>query len=320
MATEAAYLIDANNYIFRAYHAIPLMSSAGGRPTNATYGFVRTLLKLLRERKPERVAAVFEGAVSFRKEFYPAYKQNRAEPPDPLKPQFQDSRRAAAAIGIPCLEVEGYEADDLIGTLAERLRAGGFRVVVVSGDKDMAQLVGPGITLFDIARDEEFDVEAVVNRFGVRPEQIPDLLALHGDAIDNIPGIPGVGAKTAQVLLSSLGSLDAIRACPDRIEGLPIRNAAALKQRVTAGLETALIARRLATIVRDIPIELDFEELCYRGADRPEVKRLFDELAFGPRVWGEVPRWADAVPCDGGATSTDDTPADTTPVAPRERA
>jgi 5'-3' exonuclease len=288
---DAAYLIDANNYIFRAFHAIPAMGTAGGKPTNATYGFLRTLLKLLRERKPDRVAAIFEGRVSFRSNLYQAYKQNRIEPPDPLKPQFADCRRAAEAIGIPCLEADGFEADDLIGTLAERLGADGHRVVLVSGDKDFAQLVSPGITLLDIARDEELDVQGVIERFGVRPEQIPDLLALHGDSIDNIPGVPGVGKKTAGLLLRSFRSLEDIAACPDRIEGLPIRNAAAVKQRVMAGLETARLARQLATIVREVPFALDPERLRYHGADRAEVETLFDELEFGARVRAEIPRW-----------------------------
>ncbi len=294
MSQETAYLIDANNYIFRAYHAIPPMTTAKGQPTNATYGFIRTLLKLLRERRPQRVAAIFEGAISFRNDLYAGYKQNRTEPPDALKPQFADCRRAAVAIGIPCLEAGGYEADDLMGTLAERLRSAGHRVVLVSGDKDMAQLVGTGITLLDIARDEEFDVDGVVARFGVRPEQIPDLLALHGDSIDNIPGIPGIGTKTALILLSALHSLDNIAACPDRIEGLKIRNAAAVKHKVMAGLETAKLARRLATIACDIPFDFDADELRYQGADRDEVEHLFEELEFGPRVRAEIPHWADA--------------------------
>jgi 5'-3' exonuclease len=292
--SEAAYLIDANNYIFRAYHAIPPMTTAAGQPTNATYGFLRTLLKLLRERAPEWAVAIFEGAVTFRNQLYPQYKQNRVEPPDALRPQFADCRRILAAIGIPCLEVDGYEADDVMGTLAERIRATGHRVVLVSGDKDMAQLVGDGITLLDIARDEEFDTEKVAERFGVRPEQIPDLLALHGDSIDNIPGIPGIGTKTARILLRSFRSLDDIAAAPDRIEGLAIRNAAAVKHRVMAGLETARLARRLATIARDAPCELDLERLRYRGADRQQVEGLFDALEFGPRVRGEIPRWAEA--------------------------
>jgi DNA polymerase-1 len=255
---------------------------------------VRTLLKLVRERRPGWAAAIFEGPVSFRKELYPQYKQNRVEPPDPLKPQFADSRQAATVLGFPCLEADGYEADDLIGTLAERLRASGLRVVLVSGDKDMAQLVGEGITLFDIARDEEFDAAKVAERFGVRPEQIPDLLALHGDAIDNIPGIPGIGTKTAKLLLNAFPSLDEIAACPDRIEGLSIRNAAAVKHRVMAGLETARLARRLATIARDVPFDLELDRLRYRGADRVQLEILFDALAFGPRVRGEIPHWADS--------------------------
>jgi DNA polymerase-1 len=290
---EAVYLIDANNYIFRAFHAIPAMSTPGGHPTNATYGFLRTILKLLRARHPARVAAVFDADVTFRSQIYPEYKQNRIEPPDPLRRQFKDCRRMLAAIGIPCLQAEGYEADDLIGTLADRLRAQGLRVVMVSGDKDLAQLVGEGITLLDVAREEEFDIDGVVERFGVRPEQIPDLLALHGDSIDNIPGVPGIGKKTAEALLKSYRSLEDIIKNPDRIEGLPIRNALGVKRKVLAGLESARLSRRLATIARDVPIDLDPEKLRYHGADRAAVDALFAELEFGARARAEIPRWAD---------------------------
>ncbi len=290
---DAAYLIDSNNYIFRAFHGVPVFTTVAGRQTNATYGFVRTLLMLVRERRPAHAAAIFEGAVTFRNDLFPEYKQNRAETPAALGPQLGDCRRAAAAIGFACLEAEGYEADDVIGTLAARLRAAGHRVVLVSGDKDLAQLVGDGITLYDVARDEEFDADGVVKRFGVRPEQIPDLLALLGDAIDNIPGVPGIGDKTAQALLQSCGSLTSILERPDRIEALPIRNPRAIKEKVIAGRETARLALRLATIARDAPIAVDPEALRYRGADRAAVEQLFDELHFGPRVRGEIPMWAE---------------------------
>jgi DNA polymerase-1 len=293
MESEAVYLIDANNYIFRAFHAIPAFSTSAGHPTNATYGFLRTITKLLRERQPQRVAAIFDAEISFRNEIYPEYKQNRAEPPDTLRPQFKDCRRVLAAISIPCLQADGYEADDLIGTLAAQLSEQGLPVVMVSGDKDMAQMVSERVTLLDVARDEEFDVDAVIERFGVRPEQIPDLLALHGDSVDNIPGIPGVGKKTAQALLQSFDSLDDIMKSPDRIEGLSIRNALGVKRKVMAGLETARIALRLATIARAVPFEIDREALRYPGADRAKVESLFGELEFGERARLEIPRWAD---------------------------
>jgi len=290
---EAAYLVDANNYIFRAFHGIPPFTTAAGRPTNATYGFIRTLLMLVRERRPTWAAAVFDGGVSFRNELLPSYKQNRVEPPSELALQFADCRRAAQAIGFACLEAAGYEADDLMGTLAIRLRDQGNRVVLVSGDKDLAQLVGEGITLYDVARDEEFSVEKVVERFGVRPQQIPDLLALAGDAIDNIPGIHGIGEKTAVVLLKAFGSLDAILDRPERIESLALRNARGIKEKIVAARDAARLARELASIARDVPYHLDLEALRYRGAHRDQVESLFTELHFGDRIRGEIPSWAD---------------------------
>ena len=307
---EAAYLIDSNNYIFRAFHGVPDFSAGDDRPTNATYGFIRTLLMLIRARRPAWAAAIFEGAVSFRNELFAEYKQNRVEPPDSLVPQFEDCRRAAAAIGFACLEAEGYEADDLMGSIAVRMREEGHRVGLVSGDKDLAQLVGEGISLYDVARDEEFDREKVIERFGVAPEQIPDLLALIGDSIDNIPGIHGIGDKTAVALLQGYGSLDAILADPDRMETLSVRNARGIKEKIVAAAESARLSRRLATIATDAPIELDLEALRYRGADREAVTDLFDELRFGARIRGEIPMWADAGPLFASAAADDATRTD----------
>ncbi len=312
---EAAYLIDSNNYIFRAFHGVPDFSAADDRPTNATYGFIRTLLMLVRERRPAWAAAIFEGAVSFRNELFAEYKQNRVEPPDNLVPQFEDCRRAAAAIGFACLEAEGYEADDLMGSIAVRLRDEGRHVVLVSGDKDLAQLVGERISLYDVARDEEFDREKVIERFGVAPEQIPDLLALIGDAIDNIPGIRGIGDKTAVALLQGFGSLEAILADPDRIETLAIRNARAIKEKIIEAATSARLSHRLATIATDAPMELDLEALRYRGADREAVDDLFDELRFGARIRGEIPLWADAGPLFASAAS-DEAAAPESPDSP----
>ncbi|MGD8394891.1 MAG: 5'-3' exonuclease H3TH domain-containing protein [Candidatus Eiseniibacteriota bacterium] len=292
MDTSRVCLIDANNYLFRAYHAIPAMHAPDGEPVNATYGFARTLLKLLREREPRYVAALFESGASFREELAASYKANRPEPPDDLVPQFLSARRVTSALGIPGLEVDGFEADDLMGTLATRLSVRGLEVLLVSGDKDLAQLVAPGITLLDVAKNRELDEEGVTERFGVRPDQIIDYLALVGDPVDNIPGLPGVGPKTAQALLAAAGSLDALLARPGQIAELGIRG----HRRVLAALEEVgeqlHLSRRLATIRRDVPVDVDVPDLEYHGARRRELEPLFDRLGFGARIRGEIRRWA----------------------------
>jgi 5'-3' exonuclease len=290
---SGAYLVDAHNYIFRAFHGVPNFATAAGRPTNATYGFIRTLLMLVREHPPELAACIFEGPPTRRTALYPAYKQNRAELPPALGPQFADCRRAAAALGFTCLESVGYEADDLMGTLAETLAAAGHRVVLVSGDKDLAQLVNDRITLYDVARDEAFDAAKVEERFGVPPERIPDLLALTGDSIDNIPGVPGIGDKTAVALLQAFGSLPAILAHPERIADLGLRNARAVAERIAAAGDQPRLGLELATIARDAPVEIETAALAYRGAHRAELEPLCAELDFGPRIRAEVPIWAD---------------------------
>ncbi len=317
---EAAYLIDSHNYIFRAFHGLPAFSNSAGRPTNATYGFARTILMLVRERNPAFAAAIFEGPPTRRSAVYAEYKQNRAEVPSALAPQFPDCRRAAVALGLTCLESEGYEADDLMGTIACTLRDAGRPVVLVSGDKDLAQLVGNGITLYDVARDEDFDRAKVIERFGVLPEQIPDLLALTGDSIDNIPGIPGIGAKTAVALIHGLGSLDAILAAPERIASLPLRQARAVAERVRAAGDQPRLARELATIACDAPLDdFDITAIAYRGARRELVEALSAELEFGPRLKGEVPRWEDDG--DGDPRAGEPAPSNTTRRAnPRRQA
>ena len=315
---EAAYLIDAHNYIFRAFHGLPHFATKAGRPTNATYGFARTILMLVRERNPQYAACIFEGPPTRRSAVYAEYKQNRAEVPSALAPQFPDCRRVAVALGLTCLESEGYEADDLMGTIACTLRDQGRPVVLVSGDKDLAQLVGNGISLYDVARDEEFDRDKVIERFGVAPEQIPDLLALTGDSIDNIPGIPGIGSKTAVALIQGMGSLEAILEAPEQIAGLPLRQARAVAEKVRAAGDMPRLARELATIACDAPLDFDIAAIAYRGVNRPLLEALASELDFGPRLIGEVPRWEDDA---GGDPPGGDPPpratARSAPTSPR---
>lgn len=291
MTEPLACLFDANNYIFRAYYGLPPMQAPDGTPMQATYGFTRTVLKVLRQKEPAFVVACFEAGPSFRNQLYADYKANRAAPPDDLIPQFATARAAAAAIGIACIECPGYEADDLLGTLARRLRAAGVCVAIVSGDKDLAQVVGDGITLLDVAHRRELDAAGVEEIYGIRPDQVADYLALTGDSVDNIPGVSGVGPKTARALLRETDSLDALLAAPERIEALPVRGRHALRARIAAAAEQLQLSRRLATIRYDVPLELDLEAIAYRGASRSIVEREFELLGFGRRIQGEINRW-----------------------------
>src|SRR3954463_10354897 len=206
---QPVYVIDAMNYIFRAYHALPdNITSPDGMLTNAVLGYLRTLLRIIKERKPEYMAAAFERNTSFRNTMFAAYKANRKQTPENLEAQFDYCRKITRAIGVACLEADEYEADDVIGTIATRMSAFGHSVVVVTGDKDMSQLVCDSVQIYDIAKEHWMDEAGVREKFGVSPGQIPDLLALHGDHVDNIPGVMGVGQKTARQLLSVCGSVE----------------------------------------------------------------------------------------------------------------
>ena len=200
---KPVYVIDAMNYIFRAYHALPAnITAPSGMLTNAVLGYLRTLLRIIKERRPEYMAAAFEGDGSFRSTMYSAYKATRKQTPDDLEAQFDYCRRITEAIGVTCLEADDYEADDVIGTIAIRMVALGHPVVIVTGDKDMSQLVCNSVQIYDMAKESWLNESGVREKFGVAPSQIPDLLALHGDSVDNIPGVAGVGEKTARQILS----------------------------------------------------------------------------------------------------------------------
>src|SRR5438477_10567347 len=210
---KPVYVIDAMNYIFRAYHALPdNIVSPSGMLTNAVLGYLRTLLRIIREHKPEYMAAAFERDTSFRNSMFAGYKANRKQPPEDLEAQFEYCRKITEAIGVACLEVDDYEADDVIGTIATRMSTLGHRVVVVTGDKDMSQLVCDNVHIYDMAKEHWLDESGVREKFGVAPCQIPDLLALHGDHIDNIPGVTGVGSKTARQILSICRTVEELEA------------------------------------------------------------------------------------------------------------
>src|SRR5215467_6152825 len=253
---KPVYVVDAMNYIFRAYHSLPdNITSPDGLLTNAVLGYLRTLLRIINERKPEYMAAAFEKNTSFRNTLFAAYKANRKQPPEDLEAQFEYCRRITQAIGVACVEVDNYEADDVIGTIAARMSAIGYRVVVVTGDKDMSQRVSDAVSVYDIGREHWLDEAGVREKFGVAPTQIPDLLALHGDHIDNIPGVMGVGEKTAQQILSVCRNVeDVVHTHID--SKLKFRGRDVILKRIRENMETVRTSRQLATICCDVPIEI----------------------------------------------------------------
>ena len=282
------YVLDAMNYIFRAYHSLPdTISAPSGMLTNAVLGYVRTLLRIIKERKPDYMAAAFEGDTSFRNRLFAAYKANRQAPPEDLAPQFDYCRKMTEAMGVRCLEMDDFEADDVIGTIAVRMSSLGHPVVIVTGDKDMSQLVSDSVQVYDIAKEHWLDEAGVREKFGVAPRQIPDLLALHGDSIDNIPGVTGVGPKTARQILSVCNELEDLLKT-DIATKLSFRGRDEILRRIRENFEAVRVSRKLATICCEAPIEVSADVLRYRRGDRCVLDPLCAELGF-VRVLNDIP-------------------------------
>ncbi len=268
------YLIDGSSYLYRAYFAIKRLSSPSGFPTNAIYGFTQMLLKLVKDHQPQHLAVVFDvGRVTFRTELHPAYKANREEMPADLRQQVGPIRDLVRAFNIPVVELAGYEADDLIGTLAARWEATGGSVVVVTGDKDLMQIVTERTTLLDTMKNTTSAIPQVQERFGVGPEGVIDILGLAGDSSDNIPGVPGIGEKTAIKLIQEFGSMDALL---ERAGEVPGKTGEKLREFA----EQARLSRVLATIIKDVPYELHPDELAAREPDTARLNDLFKDYGF----------------------------------------
>jgi len=279
------YLVDASLYVFRAWHSMPdEFHDDEGHPVNAVHGFARFLLELIERETPRHIAVAFDEALetSFRNDFYPPYKANREPAPDSLKRQFALCQRLTRALGLPVLSHGRYEADDLIGTLLMRQRAQGYHSEIVSADKDLSQLLGPGDEQWDFARQQRWGAAGVRERHGVEAHQMADYLGLAGDAVDNIPGVPGIGAKTAAALLAHFGDLDALLARVEEIPFLRLRGAAQHAARLREHRETALLSRRLATIALDAPLPDDIGAAERRTVDRGALESLLETLRFGP--------------------------------------
>lgn len=288
------HLVDASPYIFRAYFSLPdSMRAPDGRPVNAVYGFAGTLLKMIDDESLTHCAIAFDRSLttSFRNEIYPPYKQQRELPPADLERQLEDCERLVAALGFRHFSSQRYEAEDLLGSLVDPLLGAGHELVLVSSDKDLGQLVGERVTLYDLAKGEHLDAAAVEVKMGVPPELVADFLGLAGDAVDNIPGVPGIGKKSATALLQGLGALERIYENLDAVEALSVRGAASLRRKLEAHRAQAEMSKQLAVIARDAPVAASADELEWHGAHRDELSSLLDELGFGERLLSRVQRF-----------------------------
>jgi DNA polymerase-1 len=278
------HLVDASPYIFRAHFSLPSsIKTPDGSPAAAAYGFTSFLLKLIADERPTHLAVTFDRSLnsSFRNEIYPAYKQQRVLPPPELEAQLDACVEIADALGAATFIDDRYEADDLIGALCRGLGLEGHGAVIVTSDKDLAQLVSAQVCLLDFSKELRLGPEAVLEKFGVRPDQITDYLGLAGDAVDNIPGISGIGAKSAAELLGRFGHLEDLYARLDELPWLPIRGAKSLHAKLAANRDIAFLSKQLATVSHEVPgVSADLQSLEYRGADRAKVEVLFGRLGF----------------------------------------
>lgn len=290
------YLIDASVYIFRAWFSVPDdMCDEVGNPTNALYGFTRFLADFLEYEAPVKIAVAFDESLarSYRNDIYPAYKANRDPAPPELDRQFKQCRRMARALGLHEAASDVYEADDIIGTLAFDARNLGEPFTIVSRDKDLTQLLSPTDQFWDFAGNRRFGYDDIPEAFGVFPEQIADLLALAGDSVDNIPGVPGVGKKTATALLNHFGSLDVLYANLDRVCHVDVRGASKLAAKLDEHREIAMISKQLTIIPSDVPLQFDVSGLQRRKPDLGAFNALCDEAGFGPTFRRQAERLCD---------------------------
>lgn len=281
IAQNPLILVDGSSYLYRAYHAFPPLTNSRGEPTGAMYGVLNMLRSLLLQYQPTHAAVVFDAkGKTFRDELFEHYKSHRPPMPDDLRAQIEPLHAMVKAMGLPLLAVSGVEADDVIGTLALEAEKAGRPVLISTGDKDMAQLVTPGVTLINTMTNTILGPEEVRTKYGVPPELIIDFLALMGDSSDNIPGVPGVGEKTAQALLQGLGGLDALYANPEKIAELSFRGAKTMAAKLEQSKEVAYLSYKLATIKTDVELELTCEQLEVQLPAATELLDLFRQYEF----------------------------------------
>jgi DNA polymerase-1 len=273
------YLIDGNSYIYRAFYAIRGLSASDGTPTNAIFGFTNMILKLLREKNPDYFAVVFDApGPTHRHDTYGEYKAHRPGMPDDLKPQVPLIKEIINAFNIETIERPGYEADDILGIIAKNAEKEGLEVYIVTGDKDMCQAVSPKIRLYDTMKDRITEEKDVIERFGVAPSQFPEVIALMGDASDNIPGVPGIGEKTAVKLLKEFENLDNIIENREKIKNVKVRNA------VSENIESIKLSLELATFHPDVPLEVSAKDLEMREPEWPKLLQFFRRFEFSSLI------------------------------------
>ncbi|AYD03297.1 DNA polymerase I [Neorhizobium sp. NCHU2750] len=294
------FLVDGSGFIFRAFHALPpLTRKSDGLPVGAVSGFCNMLWKLLTDARdtsvgvtPTHLAVIFDySSKTFRKDLYDAYKANRSAPPEELVPQFGLIRQATRAFNLPCIETEGFEADDIIATYARQAEAAGADVTIVSSDKDLMQLVTPTVHMYDSMKDKQIGIPDVIEKWGVPPEKMIDLQAMVGDSVDNVPGIPGIGPKTAGQLLEEFGDLDTLLARAGEIKQVKRR------ENIIANADLARLSRQLVELRTDVPLELDLDALFLEPQDGPKLVAFLKAMEFGTLTR----RVASACDCDANA-------------------
>jgi ribonuclease HI len=302
-SSQQLYLLDGSGYIYRAFYGIRDLATAGGIPTNAVFGFSRMLLDLLQEHRPDYLAVVFDRPreETFRRGIFPAYKANREAMPEELMIQLPYIRQVLKALNIPVLEAAGFEADDVIATLARRYAAEGVQVTVVTGDKDLMQIVDNRICLLDTMKGKRSGPQDVIDRFGIPAERVPDVLGLAGDTSDNIPGVPGIGEKTAAELVRRFGSLEGV------LEWKSLVNGKKRRENLHAYADQARLSRTLATVRYDVAMELPLADLQRQAPDLSTLVPLLRELefealeiAFTPPAPGMVELYSDGSGRDSG--------------------
>jgi DNA polymerase-1 len=277
MSTSRAnlYLVDGSSYIYRAYYAIRHLSNSKGEATNAVYGFTKMLQTLIKQEQPDHLAVIFDArGPTFRKELYPEYKANRSAMPEDLVPQIPLIKEVVQAFKLPLLELQGYEADDIIATLARRYAALGMDVTVVTGDKDLMQIVSDRVCLLDTMKGKRSREPEVIERFGVPPRQVLEVLGLAGDTSDNIPGVPGIGEKTASALVQEFGDIENLLANIDKVKGKK------RQENLREFADQARLSRQLADLVYDLPVEIDYEDLAICAPDSEQLAELYTRLEF----------------------------------------
>lgn len=286
-ARRVLHLVDASPYIFRAFYSLPSsITDPDGRPINAVRGFVDMLGRLVREERPTHMLVAFDGSLttSFRNEIYPPYKSTRELPDEDLVAQLDRCYEGAASAGAFVTIDERYEADDIIATAKAQLGSEVDEVVVVTADKDLAQLVDESTVFHDFAKGTRLDRAGVTERYGVAPEQIRDLLGLAGDSVDDIPGVRGVGPKTASALLAEFTDLDAIYADLGRVATLSFRGAKTLGKKLEEHRDMAFLSRDLATCATDAPLDATIDDLAYDGADPEALGAFLEPLGLTSRL------------------------------------